>query len=43
MKVIVIKVPDAMKRQLDALRRTKGVNMSSYIRLAVAASLRRPS
>ena len=43
MKVVVIKIPDEMKAALNALRRTRGVNMSSYIRLAVAARLRRAS
>jgi len=41
MKVVVIKLPDAMKAALDRLRKTKGVNMSSFIRLAIDKALRR--
>ena len=41
MKVVMVKMDDAMKSALDRLRKTKGVNMSSFIRLAIDKALRR--
>jgi hypothetical protein len=40
-KVVMVKMDDGMKAALDALRLKHGVNMRSFIRLAVAKALKR--
>lgn len=38
---VLIKLPRAMKAQLDRLRTQKGMNVSAFIRLAIARALKR--
>ena len=38
---VLVKLPRAMKAQLDRLRTRKGLNISAFIRLAIARALRK--
>ena len=38
---VLVKLPCAMKAQLDRLRTRKGLNISAFIRLAIARALRK--
>lgn len=38
---VLVKLPRAMKVQLDQLRTRKGLNVSAFIRLAIARALKR--
>lgn len=38
---LLIKMPRKMKKQLDQLRLRKGLNVSAFIRLAIARALKR--
>ena len=38
---VLLKLPRAMKTQLDRLRTRKGINVSAFIRNAIAHALRR--
>lgn len=38
---ILVKLPSSMKKQLDQLRLRKGLNVSAFVRLAIARALRR--
>ncbi len=40
-KTVLIKLPRAMKVQLDRLRTRKHINISAFIRSAIAHALRR--
>ena len=37
---ILVKLPLAMKKQLDQLRLRKGTNISAFVRLAIARALK---
>jgi post-segregation antitoxin (ccd killing protein) len=38
---VLVKLPCAMKAQLDRLRTRKGINVSAFIRHAIARALKR--
>lgn len=40
-KKVLVKLPSSMKAQLDRLRTQKGLNVSAFIRLAIARALKR--
>jgi hypothetical protein len=40
-KKVLLKLPSTMKVQLDRLRTRKGLNVSAFIRLAIARALKR--